>query len=174
MKKTLAVVLTLFLNHQTFSEVRYVQKFDRLSFPSKESKIIYREDNLVIIELPDRRSNLANASIYVSYDAKLHFQLLESFEQFLNYALIFEQNGIKSITRDLRKVAPIANAGDSIRSFTIHVSPDGEAKLLFESSDHFGMNKPNLEIFDEHEVRTIISLMGLLPELKKELSQQKN
>jgi len=93
------------------------------------------------------------------------------FRNFSLYAAVFEQEGVKPITKSLGKIDiskddPIH--GESIE-FTIHVSSDGEAKLIVETIPNVGRSL--VVVLDASNVRDAIDLLKLLDDLKKEADQ---
>ena len=94
-----------------------------------------------------------------------------NFRNFSLYAAVFEQEGVKPITKSLGKIDISKDDpmdGKSIE-FTIHVSSDGEAKLIVETTPNVGRSL--VVVLDASNVRDAIDLLKQLDDLKKEADQ---
>jgi|TARA_B100000315_G_scaffold2359_1_gene2116 hypothetical protein len=173
MKKLLVVYTAVFLLFASFvhADVAFVEREAYTpEGTATGNSIVYYENGLIIIKMTDKEFGKS-----IVYHKDIHWEILSSFKNFTGYLVTLEANGVKSFTKVIGKVssAHVSNPNykDGIYEFTIHVSPDGQSKLIVESSEIVGYIK-TISVYNLSEVGTIISLMHKILDMQKELAEK--
>jgi|688.fasta_scaffold09389_13 hypothetical protein len=94
--------------------------------------------------------------------------------KFQLYALEFDRNEIKGITKSIGIIKSSSDdlIDDNNFEFTIHVTNEGNTKLIIESTPKIG-GLSHMIILDESNVKDAIKLLEYLPDLQKKASDRK-
>jgi hypothetical protein len=137
---------------------------------STNYSITYRKaDGGVVIFFPDYKSKGFQKGIF-NFNEAQRFDIVQLLQKYVDLSIALENNDVKTFSKHLGSIPSVS---DDLKlaiglDATIYVSPEGKSLLILEKTEGYLVKDSNFLILDREEVESIVELIKMIPDMKKE------